>query len=331
MIYRFAVTKMKSFYYGILVPWPKRSRKTRKDKKHHRYEDDDMDFRLVAVAGSPRVRRYLGKDEEHEKEKEHEKDMDYRFVHVPGMQGDKTLKKSQSSGKRSSRRPSRPPALLISYAYLRDFLKHQKDFYYRDWVMDSGAFTAWRTGLAVDLQEYIDCCHRLLEKDKTLVEVYGLDVIHDPEGTTRNIEEMWRQGIKAIPTYHIGSPEEVLIEYAKKYPKIAVGGVALARGKKKEAFAEQVFARVWPKRIHGFAAASEEMVLKFPWDSVDAASWEIGPCGFGNWRAFGGRMSIRGSDQNLRAQVEYFLDLEEKATARWAPTWAKAEKEGGLD
>lgn len=56
-----------------------------------------------------------------------------------------------------------------------------------------------------------------------------------------------------------------------------------------------------------------------PWHSVDASSWEIGPCKFGRWRSFGGEhLRIRGSDQDLRAEVKYYLRLEETARSRWS-------------
>lgn len=214
------------------------------------------------------------------------------------------------------------PALLVSYVYLDGFLKHREKYCFRDWVLDSGAFSAHNSGTAISLQAYIDTAKRLLETDGKLTEVFALDVIGDEKASLRNCEEMWRQGIEAIPTYHRGSPEAALKYLAENYPKIALGGVAMLRGDAKMNWAKQCFARVWPKKIHGFGFGAESQVLGLPWHSVDATNWEIGPCAFGQWKKFG-KMSVRGSNQNLRSQVEHYLEMEKKARVRWKKEMAQ--------
>lgn len=237
-----------------------------------------------------------------------------KLAHVPGAQGDNVL---------IGRNGVLPlpdtslPALLISFYYLEAWEINQHKYHYRDWVMDSGAFSAHNSGVEIKLQDYIDCCKRLIQKDQTLTEVYALDVIGDHEGSLANTEEMWRQGIPAIPCFHAGEPWDALTQMAKNYPKIALGGVALAKSGMKMAWAKQCFARVWPKKIHGFAFSGESQVLGLPWHSVDSTSWEIGPCAFGRWNSFGGNISVRGSAQNLRPEVEFYLELERKARERW--------------
>lgn len=208
------------------------------------------------------------------------------------------------------------PALLVSYAYLTTFLRDQGRYAYRDWVMDSGAFTAFASGKTVDLQAYIDTCKRLLEIDPKLTEVYALDVIGDWRGTVKNTEEMWRQGVPAIPCYHIGSPEDVLKGLARDYPKVALGGVAAATSQKKDFWAQQCFARIWPCKVHGFGFGSGRSIMALPWHSVDATTWEIGPCRFGRWKSFG-KLNVRGSQQDLRGEVQWYLKLEERARTKW--------------
>lgn len=208
------------------------------------------------------------------------------------------------------------PALLVSYFYLDNFLKYQPEYSYRDWALDSGAFSAHNSGKVIDLRAYIEKCQELKSKDKSLTDIFALDVIGDHNASLKNCETMWKAGIRAIPTYHIGEPTEALIYLAKTYPKIAIGGVALKKGEIKTDFARECFARVWPKQIHGFGYGSEKHIMAFPFHSCDATNWELGPCGFGRWAAFG-KMSVRGSKQNLRAEVEYYLKLESKAQSRW--------------
>lgn len=238
---------------------------------------------------------------------------DIRLAHIDGAQGDCILQ-----GKKGVKKLPKElaPALLVSFFYLKPFLENQDQYVYRDWVLDSGAFSAFNSGATIDLDQYIETCLRLLKKDKTLTEVFALDVIGDHKASLKNTERMWEAGVPAIPTFHANEPEDYLLHIAKHYPKIALGGVALKREAAKLKWAEQCFARVWPKPIHGFAFASKTAVMHLPFHSVDATSWEIGPCGFGTWRSFG-KMSVRGSQQNLRAEVEWYLGLERRATKRW--------------
>ncbi len=210
------------------------------------------------------------------------------------------------------------PALLVSYVYLENFLKLRPQLTFRDWVMDSGAFSAYNSGLQIKLQDYIETCRRYLKNDPQLKEVFALDVIGDWKASFKNCEEMWRREVPAIPCFHAGEPWEALEQMARQYPKIALGGVAYANASQKLNWAEQCFARVWPKRIHGFGFGSERQLMALPWHSVDATTWLVGPSKFGRWQSFGGRMPIRGSDNtNLRAEVDWYLDLERKARFRW--------------
>lgn len=217
------------------------------------------------------------------------------------------------------------PALLVSYVYLGPFLKNRPRYHYRDWALDSGAFSAHNSGTEIKLQDYIDCCKELMQSDPTLTDIFALDVIGDWKASLKNTEEMWRQEVPAIPCFHYGEPWETLKGLAKDYPKVAIGGCVGVRSKDK--FAGQCFSRVWPKKLHGFGFGSEKSILLYPWHSVDATNWEIAPCKYGQWKAFDTqRVSVRGSQQNLRAEVEWYLDLERRAREKWKKEMAKLEE-----
>lgn len=253
-----------------------------------------------------------------------------RLVQRPGVPLDNNLldinERHRISKKEYSRyKLNRLPSILISFYYLKGFLKDRKYYRIRNWVLDSGAFSAFNLGVEIKLNDYIRTCKKLLATDKQLVEIFSLDVI--PHGKIsydkswrmglKNTEKMWKAGIEAIPVYHIGEPEDVLIGMARDYPKVGIGGVTRIRGNKaKEKFIGQCFSRIWPKKIHGLGVGSEFLIMKFPFHSMDATNWEIAPCAFGSWKKYG-KISIRGSKQNLRSQVEWYLDLERKAQARW--------------
>jgi hypothetical protein len=212
----------------------------------------------------------------------------------------------------------------VSYVYLEPFMSARRTYHFRDWVLDSGAFSAHQLGIPIDIQAYINKCKLLLAMDPLLSEVFALDVIGDWRASIKNTEEMWRQGVHAIPTYHPGEPESALKAIARDYPKIALGGVVGWPIKRKLKWLAYCFAKVWPKKIHGFGMSSEQMLMKFPFHSVDASNWEMAPCARGQWHKFG-KMSVRGSRQNLRVEVLWFLDLEQRVRNRWAKEMKELE------
>lgn len=211
------------------------------------------------------------------------------------------------------------PALLVAYTQLHLFDKFRGRYHFRDWVMDSGAFSAFNSGAEIKLKDYIDCCKRRKEDNK-LSEIYALDVIGDWKSSLKNTEEMWRQGVEAIPCYHFNEPWDVLVGLARDYPKIALGGVAQLRSPDKvRAWVSQCFARIWPKKVHGFAFGTEKGLMAHPWHSVDATNWELRPRKFGIYDSFGrgSRIPVRGGTRNLRPEILRYLDMEKRARIRW--------------
>lgn len=213
------------------------------------------------------------------------------------------------------------PALLISYAYLDQFDKQRHLYDFRDWVMDSGAFSAYASGYEIDIDEYVDVSRERLSTDAQCTAVFSLDVIGDWRASLKNYEYLRGKGIEVIPTIHCGcEPWSVLTEYAASSNVVALGGLVRKSINIQRKFVEQCFARTWPHRLHGFGMGGEKLLMEFPFYSVDTASWVIGPCCYGTWKTFG-KLSVRGGPIPLRQEVEWHLDLERRAQARWEATW----------
>jgi hypothetical protein len=214
------------------------------------------------------------------------------------------------------------PALLVSYVYVSRFvaIKHTYDF--RDWALDSGAFSAHTLGKKIENLAYIEFALQLRAEDPTLSDIFALDVIDDYKAGLKNAQAAWDHGLAAIPCYHFGEPWEYLRDLAQLAPKIAIGGAVGMRLQQKDAWASKCFAQVWPKRIHGFGFGSETSLLRNPFDSVDASNWESAPCRWGHWKAYGA-LDVRGSRQHLRAEIAWYLELERRARHRWAPQMAE--------
>jgi len=217
------------------------------------------------------------------------------------------------------------PSLLCSIIFLKGFLATKHRLRFRNWRLDSGAFSVRAKGSEISLPGYIDMCHELRERDPKLVEIFALDVIGDWRATLKNTEAMWAAGVEAIPTYHFSDEnEDVLRALARDYPKIALGGMADLRIKPKLAWSQRCFDLIWPARIHGFGLAEKTTVLALPWDSVDASSWKKGPLRFGNWKTWPGALGhitygIRhGWIPDLNGEVLYYMNLEDRHRHRWA-------------
>jgi hypothetical protein len=214
--------------------------------------------------------------------------------------------------------------LLCSYEYYGEasskLMQHAPGV--RQWVLDSGAYSAFATGKEIKIDDYIDFCKAMRDTARPPHTIFALDVIGDWRASLRNTEAMWKAGVEAVPAYHAGEPEAVLLGIARDYPKIAIGGTIMAHGgarptSVRKRFFEQCFARVWPKKIHGFGVSTESLIFAVPWHSADATSWEMGPGRFGEWQAYEGLQGRARGD--LRAEVRWYMDLEARARARWAP------------
>lgn len=217
------------------------------------------------------------------------------------------------------------PSILVSNYHLKPFIEHRDKMGFRDWSLDSGAFSAHMSGAQISLPQYIKTCRHFMATDPSLTEMFSLDVIGDWKASLKNCEAMWKAGVPAIPTYHRGEPLHVLKEMARQYPKIALGGVARMPVQTKIKWAGQCFSHVWPKRIHGLGFGSEQLVLGLPFHSVDATSWLFETTGFYRWHAYNGRFPLTGSDQQMRPEVEWYLRLEARARAKWGRELARME------
>lgn len=164
---------------------------------------------------------------------------------------------------------------LISFAYAKEMGKVASKINMKKWCLDSGAFSAWNIGKPVTLESY---CHFIKEVCPTLpygppCEIYALDVIGDYKASLLNAKKMWSMGIPAIPTFHQFEPWDILKGIARDYPKIAIGGIAQAKGDVREKWIRACFEKIWPCRVHGFGVTSDSLMRLVPFESVDSTSW----------------------------------------------------------
>lgn len=219
------------------------------------------------------------------------------------------------------------PSLLLSYAGRKVWMRKFREMKMRNFVLDSGAFSAKSSGTPIGLQEFHDAILAYRDEGIIPVEVFSLDVIGDPIESQHNAEWLWSHGIKVIPVFHYGESEDLLLGYARDYPKIALGGAVGLPRKEKEKWARHCFARVWPKPIHGlgFGIWSVETL---PFHTVDCADWEASCSRWGEWHCFGGKnlgLKKQNIYDNMGLEAQFWLEHEVKAQRRWRSTFAKLQ------
>ncbi len=160
--------------------------------------------------------------------------------------------------------------------------------------LDSGAFSAFTLGTEVDIGHYADFILRnddiILRTHDGIKMIAPLDVIGGPGGefyskdktalmSWQNQEELERRGCQPLPCFHYGEPWEYLDYYVSKYSYIALGGLIRSDLYSLESWFKQVFERTCdaegrPKtRFHAFSLTALQLMLRYPWESVDSSTW----------------------------------------------------------
>jgi hypothetical protein len=164
--------------------------------------------------------------------------------------------------------------LLASYFYYRK--KEQADWLIKlalqgnSIFLDSGAFSAYAKGSCIAMEDY---CSFI--KTHEIAHHANLDVIGDPAASWANFKEMSSRGLDPLPVFHLGSPEKWLLRYLELSDRIALGGMVKAPGLNKW------LDGVWnlidkynPKvKIHGFGLTALDLLLQYPWDSIDSSAY----------------------------------------------------------
>ena len=205
---------------------------------------------------------------------------------------------------------------LFSYVYIDRIKQLQDRIKYQDWALDSGAFSAMSLGVEICNHEYTEFVRKSFDGDASLTDAFGLDVIGDPAASSKNVEYSWNQNVPVIPTFHYGSDFDELIDIAKNYPKIALGGCARMHKSKKTKWAKRCFRVLWQNglmtKVHGLGFDADYL-LSMPFHSVDSTNWVLGPSGFGNWKTFDRTVQPKALKGAFRREADFQLRTQRKA------------------
>lgn len=163
-------------------------------------------------------------------------------------------------------------------------------------ILDSGAYSAWVKKVDINIEEYIQFC---LDNLSYLDYIVNLDVIPGEWGQKspsqeerersaslgyKNYYYMIDRGIpkdKLIHVFHQGEEWAWLIRMVKEIPYIGLSPANDRTTDEKRVWLDQCMDFVTDKtgmplvKFHGFGVTSFDLMLRYPWFSVDSTSWVL--------------------------------------------------------
>lgn len=173
--------------------------------------------------------------------------------------------------------------------------------------LDSGAFSAFTLGKTIDLPAFVD----YIKRNQDIIEHASvLDGIGDPLQTFKNQAAMERLGVRPLPCFHYGEDERYLEHYIQNYEYITIGGMVPISTPQLFHWLDRIWGRYLVDgsgrariKVHGFGLTSHDLMVRYPWYSVDSSSWvQIGA--HGNIFLPEERKTIAFSSKSPNAKVE---------------------------
>ena len=168
--------------------------------------------------------------------------------------------------------------ILISYAYwnkgIELALTKWKGYYHL--IIDSGAFTAFKQGKEISLEDYCNFCKN---PPVPIERYFTLDKIGDPEVTKINFQKMIDFGLNPIPIFTRGGNEKDIDAFFQKSDLIGIGGIAggVANiGGKQKNYLKFIMDIVGKRKVHWLGQAAENLMAFYKPYSVDSSNWSYG-------------------------------------------------------
>lgn len=146
--------------------------------------------------------------------------------------------------------------------------------------LDSGAFTMYTKGIDINLQAYAD----FIEANKDWVHVASnLDAIgagREAE-TYANQKTLEKMGAQICPVHHARDDDRWLLKYIDEgYDWIFLGGMVPESTPYLRRWLDRLFDKYLTHpdgtakvKVHGFGMTTLDLVVRYPWYSIDSTSW----------------------------------------------------------
>lgn len=206
-------------------------------------------------------------------------------------------------------------------------------------LLDSGAFSVWRSGRHIDLKEYIAYAKDFIARNHGLIDhiyIVNLDAIPGEQGTKptkKDVEEAARQGwdnmiqmektgLTPLHIFHQGERFEWLERIAGRHQYIGISPNNDASLKSKFNWMKKVFSMVRARNMtHGFAVTARKLMQSFPWYSVDSTSW-MAPQIYGK-AVFTPSFEDLGLTSRSKSHVDYVIHANIRELRRLQKTYTQ--------
>ena len=181
---------------------------------------------------------------------------------------------------------------LESFYYADEIIEKNIPLF-KDFLLDSGAFTFFSSGKTVNWEEYVDRYTDFINRNK-INHFFELDIDklvgYDKVLQLRKRLET-KTGKQCIPVWHKFRGKENFLSMCDEYPYVAVGGIVSKEIQSNEYPIFKYLINEAHKRgakIHGLGFTNLEGMVKYHFDSVDSTSWTTGNR-FGSIYRFNGK------------------------------------------
>lgn len=199
--------------------------------------------------------------------------------------------------------------ILVAYPYVTATILGELARFAADvrFVLDSGAFTAWKAGKPIALDDYCRFIERLPVRPWRY---FALDVVGDPEATLRNYETMRARGFTPMPVFTRGEALAALDAYYENSDVVGIGGLVGTPGNK--GFVNGIMRHAGGRRLHLLGFANDEYMRAYRPYMCDSSTW-ISPLRFGLIKLYrdGRPISVQKADFAKRPSVEVLALVRE--------------------
>lgn len=136
-------------------------------------------------------------------------------------------------------------------------------------VVDSGAFTAWKSGTEIKLDDY---CGFIESLPVTPWRYFTLDKVGDAHGTAENYRIMLRRGFDPVPIFTRGEDLTALDRFYETSDVVGLGGLVGTQGNR--GFVNGIMQRVGKRRVHWLGFTKREFLKVYRPYMADSSSWE---------------------------------------------------------
>lgn len=215
-------------------------------------------------------------------------------------------------------------SILESFYYVNNEFA-EKIKYFKNFLLDSGAFTFLNTKKEIDwniyLEKYVDFINKYDIKNFFELDIDNIIGYDKVKLLRKKLIKLTNK--QPIPVFHRSRGKEEFLNLCSEFDYIAIGGIAIKHIKKEEYKYFKWFIDEAHKKgckIHGLGYTDIKGLKKYDFDSVDSTTWLTGGVRFGYIHKFN-----NGTIKKIHKKNNKLINVEE-ANLNNFTEWVKFQK-----